>query len=481
MKFIANMSSFVLESQENLHKSNLKKASRAKCEHKSVPSPLCEDNVTKCVVVGTVADTSSTRGRRGRMDQDYLPQNYEVYFRSLDDVPMAFNTGHLLPEFPELRDSYDQFCTTASEHSSRDDLQGSKLSNRGSGLSVLSELKSTRGMRDSMYCSEEDIHACKRRRKSILEQDANGKNHRWSMPEFTKLLHENCDTDPGYFLNNQYDSLVQQKDGQSHNEQSTQTCNTPVVSTGNSSQSTQEYLSSVVTTPDNLNMEEQTLSAKNRIILGESSSCPSLVPASTSYDARDCDSSGFHDDSGDDSSSPINSRDSVNTVRANPEWHGYKAVPKDSGIYDSNEYVGGNSSVGEINVYASDSGYDGMSNGIRDSPEGQETSSSTSFDQIQEKHVEKLGQPKRVSENSSSRANHTKDKDFHYVNGHVCDLQPNLKQDDSMKTCCHKHAEREISDGEKGERCAHLMQEYIVNRRLSSHRPTSSFYRTSAV
>ncbi|XP_028401400.1 uncharacterized protein LOC114524488 isoform X2 [Dendronephthya gigantea] len=482
VKFIPNVSSFVLESQENLHKSSLTKASRAKCEHKSGPSPLCEDNATSCVV-GTLADTSNTRGHKGPMDQDYFPQNYEGYFRSQDDVPMAFNTGRLLPEFPELRDSYDQFCTTASEHSSRDDLEGGKLGNRGSGLSVLSELKSTRGMRDSMYCSEEDIRACKRRRKSIMEQDTDEKNHRWSMPEFTKLLQENCDNDPGYFLNYQYDSLVQQKGGQSHNEQSTQTCNTPVISKGNSEEPIQEYLSSVVTTPDYPNIEDQMLSAKERIILGESRSCPSLVPASTSYDARDCDSSGFYDDSGDDSVSPINSRDSVNTVKENPEWHGYKADLKDSGIYDSNEDVGSNSSLGEINVYASGSaGYEETSNGIRDSPEGQETSS-TSFDQIQEKHVEKLGQSKHALEDSSSRANHSKNKDFHFVNGHVCDLQPNLKQVDGMKTSCHKnaHADRDISDGDKGKRCAHLMQEYIVNKRLSTHRPNSSFYRTSAV
>ncbi len=319
----------------------------------------------------TLTDKSNVQHHKGTVEQDYFPQNYERYFRSRDDVSMEFNTGRLLPEFPELRDSYDQFCTV-SEHSSRDDLDG-KLSNRGSAMtiSVLSELKSARGMRDSMYSSDESIHARKRRRKTNLEQiDADEKNHRWSMPEFTKLWQENCDNDPEYYLNDQYAVLVHQ-DGKSFSEQSTQTCSTPVQSKRNLNPPSE------VSTPDYQNMlEKPKYAAKENIVLGESRSCPSLVldERSTSCDGRDYDSSGFCDESGDDnslSSSPMHSRTSVNTVKENPQWHGYKTDLKDSGIY-ANEDVDSSTSLSEINVYASDSGYDGMSNGGRCSPEGED-------------------------------------------------------------------------------------------------------------
>ena len=469
VKFIPNVSSFVLDSQENLRKSHAKKAARTKCEHKL--APLGDDYIT-CAVVGTLTDKSNTQRHKGTLQQDCFPQNYGKYFSSQDDVPMVY-TGSLLPEFPELRDSYDQFCM--SEHSSRDDLDG-KLSNRGSSMAVLCELKSARGMRDSMYSSDESVHACKRRRKTILEQvDADGKNHRWSMPEFTKLWKDYCDSDPDYYLNDQYDSFVHQKHRQSFSEQSTQTCSTPVLSQRNSNQCLLEYPHYEDNTADYPNIEKTKATAKERIVLGESKSCPSLVSVerSTSYDARDYDSSGFYDDSGDDSltSSPMHSRTSVNTVKENPQWHGYKADLKDSGIY-ANEDVDSTASVSEINVYASDSGYSGMSKGARDSLEGDETY----FDQIEEKHVDKLSQPKHVREISNSRVDYTNNEDFeNYDNGHVCDLDPHFKNH-------HKaHLGRDALHGEKGKRCAQLMQEYIVNRTLDSYPPSSSFYRTSTV
>ena len=423
VKFIPNVSSFVLERQENLHKSHAKKSGKIKCEHKLIQ--LSED-------LATLTDRSNAQHHKATLEEDCTPQNYERYFRSRDDVPMEFNSGRLLPEFPELRDSFDQFCTTMSEHSSRDDLDG-KLSNRGSAMSVLSDLKSARGMRDSMYSSNESVHACKRRRKTDVEQtDADGHNHRWSMPEFTKLLQQSCDgIDPDYYLIDQhYTAFLYQDDGQLFNEQSTQTCSTPDLKNTNCNR----YPSSQARTPTCQKVVKSTSTAEETIALGESKSCPSLL--STSSGVRDYDSSGFSEDSDDNSSSfsPMHSRTSVNTVKENPLWYGYKADLKDSGIYD-NEDVDSSASLNEIEACASDSDFHRKSNGAGD-PEGEETK----FDQLEKSHAVKLGQPKTVHS-----------------------------------------PEKHTLHGEKDKRCAKLMQEYMVKRTLDSYTPSSSFYRTSTV
>ena len=436
VQFFPNVSSFVLESQENCKKTHLKKAVKQKCGHK-----FREDCQT-CSAVRTITDKSNKHSSKDTLDQNFVPRNYDRYFSSRDDVhvSMVFNTGRLLPEFPELRDSYDQFCTTTSEHSSRDDLDG-KLSNRGSTMSVLSELKSARGVRDPMYSSEESIHACKRRRKMISEEiNGNENKHRWSMPEFNKLWQENYNHDSDC----QYDLLLK-KGGQSFSEQSTQT-------NKNSEESLRD-----VNTLHCSNMKKSKCAAKDRVILGESNSCPSLVSAegNSSFrdDARDYDSSGFYDDSDASStSSPLHSRTSVNTVKENPQWHGYKADMKDSGIY-TNEDVESNASGSTEIVYASDSGYDVIANRARDSPEGEEDH----FDDTDEKYVDNLRQPKRITEDSEG---------VYTTDGIYVDV---------LQT------QQALDDGEKNRRCAELMQEFIVNRSFDSYTPSSSFYRTSAV
>ena len=440
VKFIPNVSSFVLESQENPKKSRLKKAAKTKCGHK-----LGKDDAP-CAAVGTLADKSNRHYHKENLQQDFFPENYARHLTSRDDAAMIFNTGRLLPEFPELRDSYDQFCTTMSEHSSRDDLDG-KLSNTGSGMSVLSELKSARGMRDSMYSSDESVHACKRRRKAILqEENADGLNHRWSMPEFAKLWKENWESDSDCYLTKQFNK----NDTQSSNEQSTETCNTQVLSKRNLNVSLPQHLQSDVNVPISPNTEKSKSEAAEIRILGESKSCPSLVSlrSSTTYNAGDYDSSGFYDGSDEDGnfSSLMHSRTSVSTVKENPQWHGYKADLKDSGIY-ANEDVDSSVSVTEINIYPNDSGYSGMSSGTRYSPEGEETN----FDQ----HEEPKRQPKDIAGNSKSQR--------HTTNGEICN---------------NNHV---TLDKTKDERCAQLMQEYIVNRTLDTYTPSSSFYRTSAV
>lgn len=441
------MSSFVLERQENPKKSHLKKAAKTKCRHK-----LGKDDVP-CAVIGTLADKSNTHYHKENLQQEFFPENYERHLPSRDDVPMMFNAGRLLPEFPELRDSYDQFCTTMSEHSSRDDLDG-KLSNTGSGMSVLSELKSSRGMRDSMYSSDESVHACKRRRKAILqEENTDGMNHRWSMPEFAKLWEENWESDPDCCLTGQYNSLSRKKDVQSFNEHSTQTCNTLVPCNRNSNVSLPQHSQSKVNISNCPNIEKPKSEAEESVTLGESRSCPSLV---STYSAGDYDSSGFYDESdgGEDlTSSIMHSRSSISTVKENPQWHGYKADLKDSGIY-ANEDVDSSASITEMTVYPNDSGYSGMSSGIRYRPEGEETN----FDQIEKTQVEKLMQPKDITGNSNSQAYTTKDEFFE-------------KYDENQVTL----------DRNKDKRCAQLMQEYIVNRTLDTYTPSSSFYRTSAV
>ena len=449
MKFIPNVSSFVLERQENLHKSHTKKPGKVKCEHRLIQ--LSDD-------LATLTDRSNVQHHKATLEEDYTPQNYERYFRSRGDVPMEFNTGRLLPEFPELRDSYDQFCTTMSEHSSRDDLDG-KLSNRSSAMSVLSDLKSARGMRDSMYSSNESVHACKRRRKANVEQtDADGNNHRWSMPEFAKLWQQSCDAiDPDNFLNDQhYTAFVYQEDRQLFNEQSTQTCSTPELKNTNCNR----YPSSEARTPACPKVVKSTCAAEEPIALGESKSCPSLVSTSN-VDVRIYDSSGFCDDSDDDSSSfpPMHSRTSVNTVKENPLWHGYKADLKDSGIYD-NEDVDSSASD-EINACAGDSDFDGKSNGARDSPEGEETK----FNHLEESHAVKLGQPKHMVERYENSRK-----------GQACDLESHLQIHHTEYS-----AEKHTLNREKDKRCAKLMQEYIVKRTLDSYTPSSSFYRTSTV
>ena len=454
MKFIPNVSSFVLERQENLHKSHAKKSAKIKCEHKM----MVEDPAGGATA--TLKDRSNTQYQKGTLEEDYVPQNYERYFRSRDDVSLEFNTGRLLPEFPELRDSYDQFCTTMSEHSSRDDLDG-KISNRGSAMSVLSDLKSTRGMRDSMYSSDESVHACKRRRKTNLEQmNADGKNHRWSMPEITKLLQQSCGSDPDYY--DKYAALVNEEDRQSSsNEQLTQTCSTPVLKNTNLNRCLLEHSSSEAGTSAYPRTVKPTSALKERILLGESKSCPSLVliELTTSDDIRDYDSSGFCDDSDDNSSSfsPMHSRTSVNTIKENPLWHGYKADLKDSGIY-ANEDEDSSASLSEIDVYASDSGFDGTSSGgARYSPEGEETN----FAQLEGSHAVKLSQPKNTVEHEICERNQAYDLESKHHKAHS--------------------TEKQAMHGEKDKRCAKLMQEYIAKRTLDSYVPPSSFYRTSNV
>ena len=445
VKFIPNVSSFVLESQENPKRSHRKKAAKTKCGYK------LGKNEVPCAVVGTLADKSNTHCHKENLQQDLFPENYERHLSSRDDVPMMFNTGRLLPEFPELRDSYDQFCTAMSEHSSRDDLDG-KLSNTGSGMSVLSELKSSRGMRDSMYSSDESVHACKRRRKAILQENADGINHRWSMPEFAKLWKENWETDPDCCLTGQYNSVPHKKDGQSFTEQSTQTCNTLVLCNRNSNVSLPQDLQSKVNIPNSPNIEKPKSEAEESIILGESKSCPSLV---STYNAGENDSSGFYDgsDEDEDSSSSMHSRSSVGTVKENPQWHGYKADMKDSGIY-ANEDVDSNASVTEINVYPNDSGYSEMCSGTRYGPEGEETN----FDQLENMHMEKLRQPKNITGNSTPPVYTTNDE------------------------FPEKYEKNQVTlDRNRDTRCAQLMEEYIENRTLDTYTPSSSFYRTSAV
>ena len=87
-----------------------------------------------------------------------------------------------------------------------------------------------------------------------------------------------------------------------------------------------------------------------------------------------------------------------------------------------------------------------MSSGTRYSPEGEETN----FDQ----HEEPKRQTKDIAGNSKSRR--------HTTNGEICN---------------NNHV---TLDKTKDERCAQLMQEYIVKRTSDTYTPSSSFYRTSA-
>lgn len=356
VKFLPNISSFVLESQENFHHdSNLKKTSKTSRHHNTKPS---------CPAHGTLTDKSNKRCQSEMLERkhDCLPGNYVEYFYPGDDVTTAVNAGCLLPEFPELRDSYDQFCITTSEHSSRDDLDR-KLGNRDSATAISNELKSARGMRGSMYSSDEIVHACKRRKTVIAKQlPVDGNNHRWSMPEFNSLWKENCESGLDYYLNNQHDALAQEGDQQFFTEKSTQTLNTPArVSDRKSIESLQEHPHFDVDTVDHRNIEKMKCAP-----IGESTSCPSFSSVECQESCVGLyDSSGFYDDSDTESLSPMHSRTSINTVKENPHWLEYKAAnKKDSGIYANDE--DSSTSVSEIYVCASDSGYSEMNDTSRE-------------------------------------------------------------------------------------------------------------------
>ncbi|XP_046853105.1 uncharacterized protein LOC124446302 isoform X3 [Xenia sp. Carnegie-2017] len=306
VKFIPNASSFMLESQKRGKESRTKKT-------------------------GNLQDKSNTLNQKRRIDDNYSNEGH--YYDPHTATGFRFSIGPLLSELPELRDSYDQFCSAIKEHDLQDEIE------KRLDLSVFSVVRDHKSSEESFYSSDESIHARKRRRKMGLEQiQAEVKNKRWSLPEFSKLL-EYSETFPGYCKVNfpVMDEIVNAKP-----KEITRTSIPCLV------------LSSHESPKENVYKPHESVS-NGKTILDGLSCHPFSNYQNSSYDhPSDYEYSDIYDDDDSFTSSPMQSRMSLNTMKENPQSSEDQADIKDSGIYANDDFHG-NDSCSDVST--NDSGF----------------------------------------------------------------------------------------------------------------------------
>lgn len=510
VKLIPNMSTFVRERQENVCQPNLKKVEKTtRYDYQSV---TLGDKYVSRAAANMIDKSNTWHSKPTFQQQDILPEHCVRNVDSREDMPTAFKSGCLLPEFPELRDSYDQFCTTPSESSSREELEGKRNIRdldiySANGTRVL-------GTSYSKYSSDDipdSVHLCKRRKKTIFEQasDAHERYQRWSMPEFTKLWYETMDSDSESTVTDQTE-IVKEHQELSSVDQSTQVPASSAMtntSKSNGSPNPCRHLSPSrrVVNEEYGDTEEQISGKNGNFFLKESVSCPAIgsTRSPTNFHSAMYDSSGFCEDSVDSSasssSSPTHSRVLVNTASKNGEcdyWHESHFSENDRLVTSpedpADSILEATTSTCEASVCASDSGYSGMSNGTRDSPEGEEQDN---YDPLGDKRIDILSEPhlfktlKHLHEKlgAQSDSESEADNETSGVRLQHDDLQPNsVKSNPQSKTHLlafpHIIIENTTTEaGRKDERCAQLMEEFRVNKTMNPHLTRSSLYRTYEV
>lgn len=484
------MSTFVSDRQGNESRVHLKKYGRPKYEDfQSVT--LGDEYVARAAV--TLADKSNVLHSKPAFQQDIIPEYYVESSRSREDMLGRFKSGCLLPEFPELRDSYDQFCTILSEQSSHEELEAMRSIKNNTG-----EI----GTNCSKYCSDEildDVHSCKHRKKTILEEASNAheKYQRWSMPEFTKLWYETADSDTESAIISEAGSIKEQCK-QFSADQSTQVLTHPISCPNKSNglvnsspHATQSSLHVANQACDEVEerisgtklseLSKDRSSGNGKVLMKESLSCPAMVSTQSlsNFCASGYDSFDFFEDSQRSSTSPSPTNSCILV-----ENSFYVKNPEDMNESTAKE----NSSTCEVSVCASDSGYSGMSNGARDSPEGEEQDR---YDPLSSNHLDILTEPelfktlKHLQEKYGAQSARDSEENSDISSE---DIEPKLLY--SVNSFCDTPSktylsafpdvivEKGVSQEDKDKRCAELMQEYKINKNSYPRTTRNSLYRT---
>ena len=493
VRLFPNVSPFVAERQENLSQAYLKKLGRTKYDHHSIKTG--DEHVPRPAT--NSMNTSNSRYKKPSLRQDHYGQNPN----SRELLPTAFKSGRLLPEYPELRDSYDQFCTTMSEHSSHEELEAKRSIKDLDMLNGGIEFAKSRD--PSNCCSDEildNVYLCKRRKKTTLEKDSDGAHanyQRWSMPEFTKPWYETSDSDTE-------STLTDQTNMKHHFLSAHQLTEAPDKPVANSKHLNSSACYDINPTCGNGTEDEEIPAAKDLGFIKKGTvSCPGIVSAEShaSLNATDIDydSSGFCEESRVVSSCSSQCHVLTNTGSENGCYaYCHESYSEDDHAKDGCKVLETNLSICEVTVRASDSGYSGLSNGTRASPECEEPDN---YDTLRSEHVDILYKPeifetlKHPQETLETQSDGDRDKnDGISREGHLYNLQSDSNATEGKNSFYSTLPKfhllpfpdaiitNQISEGKKEKRRAKVIEEFRFNKTSLKPRTTrNSLYPTYEV